>query len=48
MTPSHGTFPFGQPLRRVVQTGRSPKQVDLHQRWVRGTTAGVLQPGGSR
>ncbi|MBN2192831.1 MAG: hypothetical protein JW751_08425, partial [Polyangiaceae bacterium] len=42
MTPSLGTYPFGQPLRRVIQTDRSPKRVfvlgvyasAVHARWV--------------
>ena len=36
-----GTFPFGQPIKRVVQTDRSPKRVfvlgvyasAVHARW---------------
>ena len=42
MTQSEGTFPFGQPIRRVVQTDRSRKRVFIlgvyasavHARWV--------------
>lgn len=42
MSQPEGTFPFGQPIRRVVQTDRAPKQLfvlgvyasAVHARWV--------------